>query len=75
MKCQFIVQRDEVLRTEIKNMFCVYISGFEYVWFIIRKLKFKYVRQLLINPSKKKRRLLHLMTQVVPRSKHFSSRL
>ena len=28
-----------------------------------------------INPLKKKRRLLYLKTQFVPRSKHFSSRL
>jgi hypothetical protein len=30
---------------------------------------------LYINPLKKKRRLLNLKTQFVPRSKHFSSRL
>ena len=32
-------------------------------------------RELSINPSKTKRRLLYLKAQFVPRSKHFSSRL
>jgi hypothetical protein len=38
--------------------------------------KIRLVAQVqMINPLKKKRRLLFLKTQLVPRSKHFSSRL
>ena len=36
---------------------------------------FEEIKTCWINPLNTKRRLLYLKTQIVPRSKHFSSRL
>ena len=58
--------------THLNNITLIYLEGLNIVtaYFRIRVLHGGH-----INPLNKKRRLLYLKTQFVPRSKHFSSRL
>jgi len=49
LKYRLTIHVDDVMTSEIKIKFCVYLRASEFVWFIMRKLEFKYIRQPLIN--------------------------
>jgi len=49
LKFRLTIHTEDVLRAEMKIKLFVSLRASEYVWFIVRKLEFKYVRQSLIN--------------------------